>query len=87
MGSRTCWLTFLVTMIVTMLCLKSCSLLTSTENDLDIPNSSVPKPLIVPGESGEDRVPAIDSPKFEDVQQVRWLRNQHGSQNANRTYS
>ncbi len=75
MRSRTCWLTFLVTVIVTMLCLKSCSLLASTDNGFDLSNSSIPKQLILPGGPARDGIPSIDSPKFEEVEQVRWLNN------------
>lgn len=75
MGSRICWLTFLLTVVVTMLCLKSCSLFASPDNGFDLSNASISKQLILPGGPARDGIPSIDSPKFEAADEITWLNN------------
>ncbi|MGH1432139.1 MAG: hypothetical protein ACRBB4_13590 [Neptuniibacter sp.] len=48
MISRASWLAFFTTVLVTILCLKSCSLFAGPDNGFDLSNSTVPKQLVLP---------------------------------------
>lgn len=73
MISRSSWLVFFTTILVTLLCFKSCSAMANTDNGFDLTNTSIPKELILPGGPPRDGIPSIDSPKFDAVTQVDWL--------------
>ncbi|MGH1462217.1 MAG: DUF3179 domain-containing protein [Neptuniibacter sp.] len=76
MISRVSWLAFVITVLVTFLCLKSCTLFAGPDNGFDLSNSTIPKQLILPGGPARDGIPAIDSPRFESAAVVDWLEDE-----------
>lgn len=76
MISRVSWLAFFITVLVTILCLKSCSLFAGPDNGFDLSNATIPKQLILPGGPARDGIPAIDSPSFENAAAVDWLEGE-----------
>jgi len=54
--SRVSWLVFFITVLVTILCLKSCDLFAGPDNGFDLSNATIPKQLILPGGPARDGI-------------------------------
>jgi hypothetical protein len=81
MKMRTSLLVFLIAILVTLLCVRSCSAIplinsASENNGFDISNASIPVKEILSGGPAKDGIPAIDNPKFEPSSNVTWLKDE-----------
>lgn len=74
MFNRTAILVFLVTILLTLLCLKFWPMLAHAGNGFDLSKTSIPQEEILPGGPPRDGIPSIDDPKFIPAQQVGGMR-------------
>ncbi|WP_415894737.1 DUF3179 domain-containing protein [Neptuniibacter sp. PT34_22] len=63
MFSRTSLLAFLIAILVTLVCFKSCSVF-AEHNGFDLSESLIPAEKILPGGPARDGIPSIDKPEF-----------------------
>lgn len=75
MISRVSWLAFFTTVLVTILCLRSCSLFADPNSGFELPNTAIPKQLILPFDLEREAIPSIDSFRLENAGVVDWLED------------
>lgn len=73
MVSRTSLVIFLLTILITLVCVRSCSTIAQADNGFDLSNASISKKEILPGGPPRDGIPAIDKPNFLKPWQVGGL--------------
>lgn len=81
MKMRMSLLAFLIAILVTLLCARSCSAFplgtnALASNGFDLSNVSIPADEILPGGPAKDGIPAIDEPKFQPRSEVTWLADE-----------
>jgi len=75
MKMRTSLLVFVVAMLITLLCFRTCSAFAAPSNGFDLTNSTVAIEQILQGGPAKDGIPSIDQPAFKPAKKVTWLND------------
>lgn len=75
MWSRWSVLAFLLTVLVTLLCIRFYPAIAEEKNVFDLSSAVIPVELVLSGGPDKDGIPSIDQPKFESAKTVNWLAN------------
>ncbi len=73
MLNRASLIAFFTAMLVTLLCLQTCSSHVQAADSFDLSNASIPKDKILLGGPGKDGIPSIDTPQFSQARTILWL--------------
>ena len=76
MKMRISLLAFLIAALLTLLCLRFCSVFAEAGNGFDLSNASIPAEQILQGGPPKDGIPSIDEPMFERGAKSTWLKDE-----------
>ena len=76
MKMRISLLAFFMAILLTLLCLRFCSVYAVAGNGFDLTSTSIPAEEILLGGPPKDGIPSIDKPKFELGESVTWLKDE-----------